>query len=162
MDKSWIKGVLIAAFVITLGYVYVVSYRTLEDSPATPIKIPPPTPPMFTRKPTLPANATSQQLQDYLTAAKNANDIDKVAVDAYVNQVAAYKDDVTAQITAAKANMHDRSNRLDAYEKVVKDTLASLILTPLLGGLLIYSGIKIGGDVAATRVVGARTEVKAP
>lgn len=162
MDKPWIKAALIIAFVITLIFVYVSSYRALEDVPATPINVTAPAPPAFTKKPVLPDNPTPEQVTAYLASAKQAADIDSTGVQTYTSQVAAYKDEVTVQITAAKAKNTDRSARLDAYEKVVKDTLGTLILTPLLAALLIYSGIKVAGDVAASRALNTRTEIKAP
>src|SRR6266851_4092926 len=159
MDKPLIKALLIAAFIITLIAVYVASYRALQDTSATPIEVTSPTPPAFTTKPALPANATPEQHTKYLELMKDAVAIDKTAIDAYANYVTAYRQEVDARITAAKANVRDRTDRLNAYEKVVKDTLANLILAPLLAALLVYSGIKVAGDVATTRALNARNEV---
>jgi hypothetical protein len=91
-----------------------------------------------------------------------AVELDKTAVLSYATQVSAFKDDVNARITAAKANARDSAQRLDAYEKVVKNTLATIILTPLLAALILYSGIKVSADVAKSRALNTQARVDAP
>ena len=162
MDKSWIKAVLIAAFVITIIFVYVSSYRALDDAPETLIDVKSPTPPAFIQRLSVPATPTPQDVEAYHKSAQEAVAIDKVAVDTYSTQVSAYKLEVDARITAAGTNSRDTSRRLNSYEKVVKYRLATIILAPLLAALLVYSSIKVGGDLAATLLAGVHTEVKAP
>jgi hypothetical protein len=162
MDKSWIKWVLIAAFVVTLGFVYVYAHRALQESPPMAITVTPPRPPAFTKKPSLADNAKPEEFDAYVKTMQQEIALDKLVVDNYTAQVTAYKQEVEARITAAKANNPDASVRVTAFEKVIKETLGALVLTPLLGALLVYSGIKVAGDVAATRAVKTYTEVKAP
>ncbi len=162
MDKPWIKAALISAFVITLGFVYVGAFRALQDAPGTPISVGSPLPPTLVQKPSLPANAKPEDVDLYLKTQLRALALDKQAVDNYTQQVNSYAAEVNAGLIAAKANSHDASSRLTAFEKVIKDTLGPLILAPLLAALLVYSGIKVSGDVAITRAAGERSEVNAP
>jgi hypothetical protein len=162
-DKGWIKFFLVAAFIISLVYVFYYSWRTLQDAPSLDVNVQAPAPPKLIDIPTLQVNPTPGQVEAYLKKAQQAVEIDKQAVDIYVQQVAAYGKEVEARITAAKAKTRDSSARLLAFEKVIKDTFGPLIVTPLLAALLIYSGIKIGGDVAMAKVTGAREKhVTAP
>lgn len=163
MDKLWIKIGLVVAFAIALIYVFVNASRVLEDPPRLEVKAIVPSPPTFTAKPKLPAEATADQYAMYLKQSQEAAAVDKQAVDMYVAQVTAYGKDVEAQIVAAKAAKGDRSGRVTAFEKAIKDTIGQLIVAPLLAALLLYSGIKVAGDVAMARATnGAQKNVDAP
>jgi outer membrane murein-binding lipoprotein Lpp len=162
MDKPWIKGVLIGAFVITLLIVFITSIWALVEVPPMKLNVSAPVAPVLTQKPALPTNATPEAVDAYLTRMSKANDIDKVAVQTYATQVTAFTTDVNARITATKAATRDAAQRLDAYDKVVKNSLCTIILTPLLAALILYSGIKVGGDVAASRALNTQTKISAP
>ena len=56
-----------------------------------------------------------------------------------------------------------QSQAAAAIDKTAIDAYAApLIVTPLLGALLIYSGIKVAGDVAMSNVLKTRQKVDAP
>jgi hypothetical protein len=162
MDKPWIKGTLILAFLVTLGIVYWSSFRALQELPPLQLHVTAPAPPALTQKPSLPPNPKPDEVDAYLARMTKAVELDKTAVQSYATQVSAFKDDVNARITAAKANARDTAQRLDAYEKVVKNTLATIILTPLLAALILYSGIKVSADVAKSRALNTQARVDAP
>ncbi len=162
-DKGWIKFFLVATFITSLVYVFLCATRALQDAPSLEVNVQTPAPPKLTDKPTLQANSTPDQFEAYLKKAQQAAEIDKQAVDTYVQQVAAYGKEVEAGIAAAKAKTRDSSARLTAFEKVIKDTFGPLIVTPPLAPLLIYSGMKVGGDVAMAKVTGGNEKhVPAP
>jgi hypothetical protein len=162
VDKSWIKWVLILAFVISLVGVAWSSIRALEDGPAIKVASPPP-PPTLTMKPVMPANPTAAEIDVYLKQEQQATALDREIVQTYGMQVDAYGRDLAARITAGKAETRDSSARLTAFEKVIKDTLGPLVIAPLLAALLIYSGLKVGADVAMARVTsGATKDVRMP
>jgi hypothetical protein len=163
MDKPLIKAMLILAFLISLGYVFVSAFRSLQDPQSLSINVPPPPPPKLIDKPTLPANATPDQVEAYFKLMQQAVSLDKQAVETYTQQVTAFEKDIQARITAAKTMNRDSTARLTAFEKVIKDAIAPIIVTPLLAALLIYSGIKVGADVAMARATaGAQKRVEAP
>ena len=157
-DKLWIKVVLILAFAISLFFVFRGAHRAMQDEPALKVNVTAPPAPKFTDIPDLPQNATPEQIKLHLEQKQQAVNIYKMAVENYVQQVGAYAKQGDAQIVAAKANNADRSGRLNAYETVVKDTLGPLIVAPLLAALVIYSGIKVGGDVAMAKVTNAAAQ----
>jgi hypothetical protein len=162
MDKLWIKVALVAAFVVSLVFVFVNASRVLEDPPTLTLDIKAPTQPTLVARPVLPKDATPDQFAAYIKQSQEAAAIDKQAVDAYVAQVTAYVKDVDAQIAVAKAEAGDRSGRLPAFEKAVKDTIGQLLVAPLLAALLIYSGIKVAGDVAMAKGTTTTSRVDAP
>ena len=164
MDKPWIKGVLIGSFVVSLLFLFVGAYQALQPPayaeftlPAKAPEAPRPLelPTVDYSKPDLVAKQIEQMnlhIQAYGSAVK-----------AYEANVAAYVKDIESRTTAWKAKNGDPAARLTAYEKVVKDTLAFYIVAPLLAALLIYSGIKVNGDVrvaSATNTPAA--EVRSP
>jgi hypothetical protein len=162
MDKLWIKIALIAAFVVSLFYIFRNASRVLEDPPKLTVTVKAPSQPPIMARPALPPNATPDQYAAYLKQSQAAADVDKQAIATYVTQVDAYAKDVNAQIIAAKAQQGDPTGRLPAFEKAVKDTIGALLVTPLLAALLIYSGIKVAGDVAMARSASPQNRVDAP
>jgi hypothetical protein len=136
--------------------------RVLEDPPALVLEIKAPAQPTLMARPVLPENATPDQFAMYVKQSQEAAAIDKQAIDVYVAQVTAYAKDVEAQVPVAKAKAGDRSGRLPAFEKAVKDTIGQLLVAPLLAALLIYSGIKVAGDVAMAKGTTTANRVDAP
>ena len=121
--------------------------------------VPAPTPPDWTRKPPAPANAAD--VDAYLKQVERAVAADKQSGESYAQRVAAYKQQIDARILEAKTNESDTSARLTVFEKVAKDTLGQLILTPLLTALVAYAGLKMAGDVAMAKVRGSEKQVQA-
>lgn len=162
MDKLWIKVGLVLAFAISLIVLFKNIVRFTANAPAITVDVAVPASPVLVTRPKLPDNATSEQITAYLAQSEKAAAIDKQAIDAYVAQVNAYSAEVKARITAARAEQGERPT-LDVFEKAVKDTLGQLIIAPLLAALLLYSGIKVAGDVAMARATTAvHREVDAP
>lgn len=169
MDRAWIKFVLLAAFVVSLIFVFVYGFQALRPPKAAQFD-PPPVPKAPDLPPLQPVTDLSKpevaKLQiDQLKAQADAY---QQAVSAYQQSVTAYTKDVEARTTAWKAATGDPAARLTAYEKVVKDTLGALIVTPLLAALVLYSGLKMGADAAVARAAAAanapqaNVPVKAP
>ena len=165
MDKPWIKAVLIVAFVVALLFVFVGGYQALQQPDYAAFELP-------TTTPAAPPPLSIQKIEDFSKPAEVAKQLEQMnlqiqayatAQKTYETNVAAYAKDIEVRMTAWKAKNGDPASRLTAYEKVVKDTLGVYIVTPLLAALLIYSGIKVGGDVALARVIrAAGVEVKSP
>ena len=138
MDRAWIKFILIAAFVVTLIITFVTSFQALKAPNLGEFKAPDPPPvPTWTIEV---KGLTPEQIE-----------IRKKELEAYGTAVTAY----TKQVEAEKLEWTAANdpNRLDRFEKVVKNTLGALILTPLLAALIIYSGIQVSGDLSAARIV---------
>jgi hypothetical protein len=165
MDKPLIKGVLILAFVVALVFVFVGGYQALKQPTYSSFELPATTP-------TAPPPLSIQKIEDFSKPDVVAKQLEQMnlqiqayaaAEKAYEANVAAYAKDIEARTTAWKAKNGDPAARLTAYEKVVKDMLGFYIVNPLLAALLIYSGIKVGGDVAKARATqAANAEVKSP
>jgi hypothetical protein len=163
MEKSWIKWVLILAFLVSLGFVFygaIGALRqpdyanfTVPDKPKSP-PVPPQTPAIDLSKPE--AAKQIERFSSEVTAYTSA-------VKAYEANVTAYSKEVDARVVEWKAKNGDPNVRVTTYEKVVKETLGGLLITPLLAALIIYSGIKVTGDVALAGVTrSAEARVKSP
>lgn len=164
MDKPWIKGVLVGSFVVSLLFVFVGAYRALKPPAYAAFELPQKTP--------QPPPALQLQTVDYSKPDIAAKQIEQMnlqiqayasAVKAYEVNVAVYSKDIESRTNAWKAKNGDPAARLTAYEKVVKDTVAFYIVAPLLAALLVYSGIKVSGDVRLANVTkAAGAAVKSP
>lgn len=166
MDKGWIKAVLIGAFVISLLFVFGGAVTALRQPAYAELVLP-----KEDKVPQPPPALQLQAIASYSDPVAVAKQIEQMnlqvaahtlAVKTYEANVTAYAKDIESRTLAWKAKHGDPAMRLTAYEKVVKDTLGALIVTPLLGALLIYSGIKVSGDVAVAIASKSAARIEGP
>lgn len=166
MDKGWIKAVLIGAFVVSLLFVFGGAVTALRQPEYAELVLP-----SDDKVPQAPPALQLDGIASYSDPVAVAKEIEQMnlrvaahtlAVKTYEANVAAYSKDIESRTLAWKAKHGDPAMRLTTYEKVVKDTLGALIVTPLLGALLVYSGIKVSGDVAVAIAGKGEDGIKAP